>query len=338
MFEIGYSLSSEEISPNDLVNYARLAEDLGFSFALISDHYHPWIAYQGQSPFVWSVIGGISQATSRLALGTGVTCPILRIHPAIIAQAAATSALMMPGRFFLGVGTGESLNEHILGTHWPPIEVRREMLEEAVAILRLLWKGGTRSHRGKYYTVENARIFSLPDQPPPIYMAAAGKQSAELAGRIADGLISTMPDAKLVKTFRAAGGTGKPCYGQMTVCWAEKEDEAKRIAREWWPVSALPGKLMTELATPALFEQAAALVTEDALAEEMVLGPDPAKYIEKIEEYRDAGFDHVYIHQVGPDQEGFFGFYERQMLPKLHTGKRRGKEKPDDGAERSAHR
>ncbi|HEX9443357.1 MAG TPA: TIGR03557 family F420-dependent LLM class oxidoreductase [Candidatus Binatia bacterium] len=316
--ETGYSLSSEEHPPADLVRFARVAEDSGFTFALISDHFHPWIGRQGHSPFVWSVIGGISQATRRLSLGTGVTCPTLRTHPAIIAQAAATSALMMPDRFFLGLGTGENLNEHILGRYWPPIEVRREMLREAVEILRLLWRGGSRSHRGKYFTVEAARIFSLPDRPPPILIAAAGKKSADLAGRIADGLIGVAPQSDVVKTFRISGGTGKPCYGQMKVCWAESEDAAKAVARAVWPVAGLPGSLMTELATPALFEQASGLVTEEAVANKIVCGPDPARHIEKIDQYRDAGFDHVYVHQVGPDQEGFFRFYERAVLPKLH--------------------
>ena len=318
MIEIGYSLSSEEHSPNDLVRYAKRAEEVGFSFALISDHYHPWIKRQGHSPFVWSVIGAISQVTKRLSLGTGVTCPILRIHPAIIAQAAATAAMMMPGRFFLGLGTGENLNEHILGIHWPPVQVRQEMTEEAVKVIRQLWRGGNKSHRGKYFTVENAQLFSLPAEPPPILLAAAGSASAELAGALGDGLISAVPKDEIVNKFRASdGGKERPCYGQMTVCWAEKEEEARRTAREWWPVTAIPGKLMTELATPAEFEAAAELLTEEAVAPRIVCGPDPDKYLAKIKSYKDAGFDHVYIHQVGRDQGGFFRFYEREILPKL---------------------
>jgi coenzyme F420-dependent glucose-6-phosphate dehydrogenase len=317
--EIGYSLSSEETSPKDLVRYAKLAEDAGFTFALISDHFHPWIKRQGHSPFVWSVIGGISEVTRRLSVGTGVTCPILRIHPAIIAQAAATTAMMMPGRFFLGLGTGENLNEHILGKHWPPIQVRQEMLREAVKILRFLWRGGNQSYYGKYYTVENAEIFSRPEQPPPIMIAAAGATSAELAGSIGDGLISTVPEEKIVNKFRASdNGAEKPCYGQMTVCWAETEAQAKKTAREWWPVAAIPGKLMGELATPAEFEAAAQLVDEHTVMSQVVCGPDPDKYLEEIHSFRKAGFDHVYIHQVGPDQEGFFRFYERTIAPRLH--------------------
>jgi G6PDH family F420-dependent oxidoreductase len=316
--EIGYSLSSEEASPKELVRYAKRAEEVGFAFALISDHYHPWIERQGHSPFVWSVIGAISEVTERLFLGTGVTCPTMRIHPAVIAQAAATAAMMMPRRFFLGLGTGENLNEHIVGKRWPPIQIRQEMLKEAVKILRLLWRGGNQSYYGKYYTVENARIFSLPDAPPPIMVAAAGPATAELAGAIGDGLVSTVSEEKIVKKFRASdNGAEKPCYGQMTACWAETEEGAKKIAREWWPVAAIPGKLMGELATPAEFEAAAKLVDEDAVMSQVVCGPDPEKYLAKINSFNQAGFDHVYIHQVGPDQEGFFRFYERALAPKL---------------------
>src|ERR671915_534940 len=193
MIEIGYSLSSEEMPPKDLVRFAKRAEEVGFGFALVSDHYHPWIKRQGQSPFVWAVIGGISQVTERLSLGTGVTCPILRIHPAIIAQAAATAAMMMPGRFFLGVGTGENLNEHILGAAWPSGDVRLEMLEEAIDVIRLLWQGGYQSHRGRYYTVEDARLYTLPEAPPPIMVAASKPGAAELAGG-QDGLIGVSPE------------------------------------------------------------------------------------------------------------------------------------------------
>jgi coenzyme F420-dependent glucose-6-phosphate dehydrogenase len=321
--KLGYSLSSEEHAPKDLIRYAKMAEDTGFSFALISDHYHPWTKRQGHSPFVWNTLGAISQVTSRLVLGTGVTCPTMRIHPIIIAQAAATAAVMMPGRFFLGLGTGENLNEHILGKQWPSIEIRREMLEEAVKILRLLWRGGSQSYYGKHYTVEHAQVFDLPAEPPPIMIAAAGPTAAELAGSIGDGLISTVPEATIVKKFHASdSGVGKPCFGQMTVCWAETEQQAKKIAREWWPVAAVPGALMSELATPAQFEAAAKLVTEDAVASTVICGADPEKYLREIRSFSEAGFDHVYIHQVGPDQEGFFRFYRREIFPRLEEARR----------------
>jgi coenzyme F420-dependent glucose-6-phosphate dehydrogenase len=317
MVEIGYALSCEEHPPNDLIRYARRAEETGFTFALISDHYHPWVDRQGQSPFVWSVIGGIAQTTQHLRLGTGVTCPTMRIHPAIIAQAAATSAAMMPGRFFLGVGTGENLNEHILGHRWPPHDIRLAKLEEAVKVIRLLWQGETCTHRGQHYTVENARIYTLPDELPPIMVAASGQHAAEVAGRIGDGLINVAPVEDIVEYFQKAGGNGKPRYGQLTVCWAQDEAAGRRMAHEYWPNSGVQGELSQELPSPAFFEQAAKMVREEDIAEKIPCGPDPERHIKQIKAFVEAGFDHVYIHQIGPDQEGFFQFYERHVLPKL---------------------
>ena len=204
MLQIGYKLSSEEQRPSDLVRYAARAEDAGFTFALISDHFHPWIDKQGQSPFVWCVIGGIAEATEQLQLGTGVTCPTVRIHPAIIAHAAATAAAMMEGRFFLGVGTGENLNEHVVGQGWPETDVRQERLAEAIEIMQLLWKGGYQSHRGRHFTVENARLYTLPKTPPPIMVAVGGPKSAELAGRLGDGMVGTSPKKDTMKQLLRA--------------------------------------------------------------------------------------------------------------------------------------
>jgi coenzyme F420-dependent glucose-6-phosphate dehydrogenase len=313
---IGYALSSEEHRPNDMVRYAVRAEELGFEFIGISDHFHPWIDKQGQSPFVWSVIGGIATATSRIRLGTGVTCPTVRIHPAIIAQATATVASMMPGRFFLGVGSGENLNEHILGDHWPPASTRLEMLDEAVEIIRMLWEGGTTTHYGEHYVVENARIYTLPEQLPEIIVAASGTKAATLAAQIGDGLWSTAPNEEVMSTYSESGGTG-PRYGQVTVCWAADEQSARKTAHEWWPNAAITGQLSQELPMPALFEEAAQMVTEDDVAEKMALGPDPEQHLSAIREYFDGGFDHVYVHQVGPDQDGFFDFYAKEVLPRL---------------------
>jgi G6PDH family F420-dependent oxidoreductase len=322
MVEIGYAISSEEHLPNDIVHHARLAEEAGFTYALISDHYHPWVDAQGHSPFVWSVIGGIATATKHLRLGTGVTCPTIRIHPAIIAQAAATSAAMMPGRFFLGVGTGEALNEHITGERWPETDVRQEMLEEAIEIMRLLWQGENQSYHGMYYEVENARLYTLPEQPIEMMVAASGPSSAELAGRLGDGFIGTSPDKEVIQAFAAAGGKG-PHYGQMTVCWNEDEAMALKIAHEIWPNAGLPGELGQELPTPTHFEQAVQLVTPEKIAESVVVGPDASKYLAKIDEYAQAGYDHVYIHQVGPDQEGLIRFAEREILPQFAPARSR---------------
>jgi coenzyme F420-dependent glucose-6-phosphate dehydrogenase len=315
--ELGYALSSEEHGPNDLVRNAKAAEDAGFTFALISDHYHPWVDAQGQSPFVWSVIGGIAQATERLRLGTGVTCPTIRIHPAIIAQAAATSAVMMGGRFFLGVGTGEELNEHILGDRWPAPQVRLEMLEEAIEVMRLLWQGGYQTHSGEHYTVEQARIYTLPDEPPPIAVAAAQPKAAELAGRLGDAFVGVAPERSLVEEFEQAGGKGKPRYAQVTVSYAETEEQARKTAFEIWPNAGLEGPLGQELAIPAHYEAAVKLLSEDDVAETVVCGPDPERHLEAIREYEQAGFDHVYVHQVGRDQESFLRFYAEEIIPKV---------------------
>jgi coenzyme F420-dependent glucose-6-phosphate dehydrogenase len=311
---IGYALSSEEHAPADLVRYARLAEEHGFTYALISDHFHPWTDRQGHSPFVWVSIGAIAQATERLRLGTGVTCPTIRTHPAVIAHAAATAAALMPGRFFLGLGTGENLNEHVLGDRWPEGSVRLEMLVEAIEVIRLLWQGGYQSHRGTYYTVEQARLYTLPEELPPLMVAADKPEAAKLAGGEGDGLIGTSPDPDVIGEFDAAGGKGKSRIGQITVCWAEDEADARRTAAEWWPNAALPGDLSQELALPRHFEQAAQLVSEDDVAEKVACGPDPTRHLELIEKYAEAGYDHVYVHQVGPDQEGFLDFYRREIL------------------------
>lgn len=317
MVEIGYAISSEEVTPNAAVRNAQRAEEAGFRFALVSDHFHPWIDEQGHSPFVWSVLGGIATMTTTLRVGTGVTCPMIRIHPAIIAHAAATVAAMMPGRFFLGVGTGENLNEHILGDQWPAYNVRAEMLEEAIDVIRLLWQGGEQSHYGLYYTVEQARLYTLPDELPPIMIAAAGEKSAELAGRMGDGLISTAPKAEVVEAFEGEGGAGRPKYGQVTVCYAEDDATARKIAYRYWPNAALGGELGQELKLPRHFEQAVKTVREEDVAEAMVCSSDPQKHIEAIQEFIDAGFDHVYVHQVGLEQEPFFDFYRRSVLPEF---------------------
>jgi coenzyme F420-dependent glucose-6-phosphate dehydrogenase len=311
--ELGFALSSEDHPPNELVRQAVLAERAGFPFALISDHYHPWVDAQGHSPFVWSTLGGIAQATESIRVGTGVTCPTIRIHPAIVAQAAATVATMMPGRFFLGVGTGENLNEHVLGDRWPLPDERLELLEEAVEVMRLLWQGGEQTHRGKHYTVDHARIYTLPDEPVPVYVAAAQPNAAELAGRIGDGLISTSPDEEVVQKY---GGKGDK-IGMMHVAYDRDAQAALKRATELWPNTALKGPLSQELALPSDFEGAAEMVSEEDVAESTPHGPDPEPYLEMIRKYDDAGFTHVYIHQIGENQDEFMEFAKRELMSKL---------------------
>ncbi|MFL6036471.1 MAG: TIGR03557 family F420-dependent LLM class oxidoreductase, partial [Gaiellaceae bacterium] len=315
--EIGYAISSEEHLPNDIVRHAQLAEEAGFTYALISDHFHPWVDAQGHSPFVWSTLGGIAQATEKIRVGTGVTCPMIRIHPAIVAQAVATVAAMMPGRFFLGVGSGENLNEHITGARWPLPDERLEMMEEAIEVMRLLWQGGEQTHRGKHYTVDHARVYTLPDEAPEIYVAAAAPKAAELAGRLGDGFISTAPEKEFVEKFAEAGGDGKPKLGMMHCAYDADEKAALERATKLWPNLALKGPLGQELATPSDFEAAAEMVEEEDVAEATPCGPDPERYLEMIRKYDDAGFTHVYIHQIGENQDEFAEFARRELMPKL---------------------
>jgi coenzyme F420-dependent glucose-6-phosphate dehydrogenase len=315
--EIGYTLASEDWAPGDLVALARRAEETGFEYALISDHIHPWIDKQGNSPFVWTVIGGIAEATERLRLGTGVTCPLIRIHPAIVAHAAATCACLMPGRFFLGLGTGENLNEHVLGDRWPAPDERLEMLEEAIEIMRLLWQGGEQTHRGTHYTVDHCRIYNVPDEPVELAIAAAQPLAAELAGRLGDAFITTSPDAGLGQKFEEAGGSGKPKYGQLHVCYGDDEEECKRLAAELWPNVAMKGSLGQELPRPEDFELVAPMVTPDDMGKEIPCGPDADRYREALKEYGDAGYDHVFVHQIGPDQDAFFRFFEAEILARV---------------------
>ena len=315
MPEIGVFLSSEEHGPSELVAQAQLAERAGFRSVFISDHFHPWIDRQGESPFVWSVIGAISASTD-LTVTTGVTCPTVRIHPAILAQAAATSQILLDGRFVFGVGSGEALNEHILGDRWPPVETRLKMLEEAVEVIRLLWKGGLVTHHGEFYTVDNARLYSVPESPPPLAVSAFGPLAAEVAARIGDGFITVAPDSELLGEYRHHGGQG-PGIAVVKVCWDQDENRALKLAHELWPTECLSGQLSQELPMPAHFEAAAEIVTEEMVGDTLACGPDPEKHVKAISAFLDAGFDQVYVNQIGPDQEGFFDFYVRELRPRL---------------------
>jgi G6PDH family F420-dependent oxidoreductase len=312
---IGYFLSSEEYTPAELIEQARGAERAGFTALWISDHYHPWVDAQGQSAFVWSTIGALSQVCT-LPITTAVTCPTVRIHPAVIAQAAATSAVLTGGRFRLGVGTGEALNEHIFGDAWPEADVRLEMLEEAVEIMRQLWKGDVVSHRGKHYTVENARVYTLPEKPVEILVSGFGPKSIEVAARIGDGYVSTMPDGDAVRRFRSSGGGQRTCQAGFKAAFAASEDEGARIAYEKWPNSGVPGELSQVLPSPKHFEQASQLVTQDMVKESFVCGNDPSAHLEMIDKFAQAGFDEVYVANTGPNWQGLFDLYAEHVLPK----------------------
>ncbi|MFG2287744.1 TIGR03557 family F420-dependent LLM class oxidoreductase [Streptomyces sp. NPDC048595] len=316
MAEYGYFLACEEHGPAALVEQAQMAEQAGFTALWISDHYHPWNDAQGQSPFVWSVLGALSQATS-LPVETAVTCPTMRLHPAVTAQAAATAAVQTEGRFRLGVGSGEALNEHVLGDQWPQAAVRLEMLEEAVQVMRELFTGNEVSHHGKHYTVENARLYTVPEQPVPIDVSGFGPAATELAGRIGDGFVTMAPDAEAVQRFRSSGGTAKPVRGGLKVCWSHDREEAVNTAHRLWANEQLPGELPQILPTPRHFEQANQLVTTERVAEAVPCGADTEAHVQAVTAYIDAGFDAVYVSQIGPDQRGFFDFYRAAVLPQL---------------------
>jgi G6PDH family F420-dependent oxidoreductase len=315
--QFGYTLSSEEHAPRALVDHARRAEDAGFDFVSISDHFHPWVEAQGHSPFVWSVLGAISARTDAVGVCVGVTCPIIRIHPAVIAHAAATSALLLGERFVLGVGTGEALNEHVHGDRWPVPDERRAMLEESIEVMRALWTGETIDYRGDHYIVENARLFDPPDEPIPVVVSGFGTAAGALAGRIGDGYWGHSPDREVIDAYREAGGEG-PLYAQLNLCWSDDEADARKTVHRVWPNGAVPGQLSQDLPTWTHFEQAAQLVDEDAATESTPCGPDITDaLVSTVREYREAGYDHVYFHQIGPDQEGFMGYWQRELQPAL---------------------
>ena len=313
--KIGYFLSCEENGPAELLAQARAAEEAGFQGLWISDHYHPWNDEQGESPFVWAVIGALAEATS-LPVTTAVTCPTVRIHPAVIAQAAATAAAMLPGGFHLGVGSGEALNEQILGDDWPEADVRLEMLEEAIEVMRELWTGEVVSREGKHYRVRHARIYTLPERPPPILVSGFGPKSVDLAARIGDGYVTTAPDADSIERFRGGGGEGKLVQAGAKVCYGRDEAEARRTAHRLWPNDGLPGELAQVLPTPEHFEQAAELVAEEMIAESVPCGPDLERHRESLQEYADAGVDELYVQQIGGGRE-FFEAYAREVLPRF---------------------
>jgi coenzyme F420-dependent glucose-6-phosphate dehydrogenase len=315
----GLTLSSEEHPPSRLLDIAGLAEESGFDFVSISDHFHPWLDAQGHSPFVWALLGALAERTSELGVAVGVTCPIMRIHPVILAQATATVSHLLGERFTWGVGTGEALNEHVLADRWPPAPERLEMLEEAVGLIRALWEGEETTFDGFHFRAENARIYDAPAVPIPIVMSAFGPKAASLAARIGDGLWVTGTDATPIERWKEAGGAG-PVYSQITVCWGPDRERAIDTVEERWRNAAVPGQLSQDLPTPAHFEQAASIVRRDDLAEQVTCGPDVGAIVEQAAAAIEAGVDHLYFHQVGDDQEGFCSVWETELRDALAAG------------------
>jgi G6PDH family F420-dependent oxidoreductase len=312
----GYTLMSEEHDPRELVAIARRSEEAGFDFLVASDHYHPWVPEQRHSPYAWSVLGAAAAVTERIELATLVTCPIVRYHPAIVAQKAATVALLSDGRFRLNLGAGERLNEHVVGDGWPGVDVRHEMLAEATEIIRLLWQGGYCSYEGRFFTVEDARVFDLPERPVPIGIAASGRRSAELAARRGDALVAIEPRPDLVERYRDAGGTGDT-WCQIAVCWGDDERKALETAHERFRWAALGWKVMAELPNPVNFAAASANVRPEDLTGTIPVGPDPQRYLDAVKQFTDAGFERVAFVQIGDDQDGFFRFWQDELRPAL---------------------
>lgn len=315
MTRIGYFLSSEELGPTKLVDAGQAAERAGFDRVWVSDHYHPWTREQGQSPFVWSVLGALA-VTTQLHLTTAVTCPTYRVHPAVLAQATATTAVLAPGRFTFGVGSGEALNEHVLGDAWPPVSVRHERLREALGLIRELWAGGVVTHRGEHFTVHDAQLFSLPEELPEILVSGFGPKATTLAAEVGDGWITTSPDREGLRTYREAGGRGRTQAG-VKICWAPTEEEAAATAHRLWGFQGAGGQVSQDLPMWQGFEALRELGSPEQVAKAVACGPDPERAAESIREYLEVGFDEVYVAQMGPDQEGGIRFLQDEVLPRL---------------------
>jgi G6PDH family F420-dependent oxidoreductase len=316
--QIGYKLATEGFAPKELIRQAVLAEQAGFDFVEMSDHYHPWVEAQGHSAFTWSLLSAIAMKTERIGLATGVTCPSVRYHPAIIAQAAATLAIISDGRFTLGAGAGERLNEHVVGLGFPARRVRHERFREALEIIRLLWKGGYRSYDGKYLKLEDARVFDLPEQLPVIAVAASGPESARIAAELGDGLFAVEPDGDLIGTWRGLGGHG-PAYGEMPLAWADDEEKAVQAVLEKNSFALTGWKVMSELPNPVNFEAVTASITPDQVAAQFACGPDPKRHLQVAQRFVDAGFDHLVAMNAGPDPDGFMDFFASELAAPMRA-------------------
>jgi G6PDH family F420-dependent oxidoreductase len=320
MIKLGYKLMSEEHAPANLVRNAVRAEEAGFEFSAISDHYFPWLEEQGHAPFAWSVLGALANATQRLGLMTSVTCPIMRYPPAIIAQATATMALLSNKRFTLGLGAGERLNEHVIGAGWPGVGERHERLSEAVDIIQGLLAGTLMNYRGKYFQLDHARLFDRPDEKPLVAIAAGGPQAAHLAARKADGLIATEPRPEIVEAFSGSGGSG-PRYAEVGLCCGPHEEQAQKTAHRYfrWAVAGWP--VLAELPHDGSFAESSRSVSPAAVAETVSCGPSAERHVQAVDRFVQAGFDHIILTQVGPDQDYFFDLFERELAPALRGRK-----------------
>ncbi|WFG43641.1 TIGR03557 family F420-dependent LLM class oxidoreductase [Pseudonocardia alni] len=316
--QIGFKLFAEAHTPQEMVRQAVRAEEAGFDFVEISDHYHPWLESHGHSGFAWSILAAIAMRTERIGLATGVTCPTIRYHPAIIAQAAATTALLSDGRFTLGVGSGEQLSEHITGHPWPVVGVRHAMLREALEIIRLLWSGGYRTYRGNHLSIEDAQVFDLPDTLPDIVVAAGGPKAARIAGELGDGLFATEPRTDLIDAYTAAGGTGSR-WAEVPLAYAGTVDAALESAHRLFRFGPTGWKIQAELPNVRNFEAATAFVRREDMADAFGAGPDVETHVATVKGFADAGYDRLALISAGPDVEEFFSFYEGELAGRLRV-------------------
>ncbi|QSB16411.1 TIGR03557 family F420-dependent LLM class oxidoreductase [Natronosporangium hydrolyticum] len=319
MTTYGYSLLSEQAPPDQLVADAARAEEAGFDFATVSDHYYPWLTAQGHSPYAWSVLGAVAQATQQLRLMSFVTCPIRRYHPAVVAQKAATMGVLSGGRFTLGLGAGENLNERVVGA-WPAVAHRHQMFEESLEIIRSLLDGDSISFNGDYYDVGGAELFDLPEATVPVAVAVSGPHSCALAGEYGEAMVATHPDPDLVRMFTEAGGEGGRRYCQVPVSYGPDEQECRRVARDQFRWAALGWKALSELPDPPAFETATQYVREEDVAAIIPCGPDLDQHVAAVAKFRDAGFTDIALVQVGGDrQREFLPWAAETLLPALRN-------------------
>lgn len=314
----GYTMMCEQTGPRELVHDVVAAERAGFDFSVVSDHYSPWLDVQGHASYAWSVLGAAAQATERIPLMTYVTCPTFRYHPAVVAQKAATVQILSEGRFTLGLGAGENLNEHVVGGGWPGADVRHERLAEAVDVIRALFAGGHVNHRGRHFDVESAKLWDLPEPAPRIGIAVSGRQSCTLAGEKADLVIATEPKPELLRMFDEAGGVGRPRVGQVPVSFDTDRGKAVARAHEQFRWFSAGWKVNAELPGTAAFEAASAAVRPEDVGDQIACGSDVGEFVERIAPYVDAGYTDVALIQIGGDQQRpFIDWAERELLPAL---------------------
>jgi G6PDH family F420-dependent oxidoreductase len=323
MTEFGYTMMCEQAPPDQLVRDLQTAEAAGFDFSVISDHYQPWLEEQGHSGYAWSILGAAAQATSTIGLMTYVTCPILRYHPAVVAQKAATMGILSGNRFRLGLGAGENLNEHVVGHGWPAVGVRHEMLSEAVDLIAALFDASDDArvnYRGRHFEVEQAQLWDRPSERVPIGIAVSGASSCQLAGHKADAMIAVEPESDLVEMFESAGGQGKPKVGQIALSYDTDRDAAVKRAHEQFRWFGLGWKVNADLPNPESFDSATQFVTPDDVAGALGCGPDVDEHVEKIKPFVDAGFDEVALVQIGAGhQDAFIAWAESELLPALRS-------------------